>query len=215
MIEILIIFFAIVVAGLLAFMIYRAVRTYDAGAHATFITTRNGDFYGALRSPMTIWDPSIKVLRDRRAPEITIMTVDPAGNYYEKSLVTRRTGEISLRVHTCAPRPFVTRTADKRSLIIKAKVSFQLDIDRIQIPIQQIDPLSIYVEPRPTVVQPPPRPRLDHLPGKPKRPNRRRVDLPAIVQAEVPIALRPRFAACPRPTQTHRHHTGNFHKSSG
>ena len=136
MIELLIIFFAIVVAGLLAFMIYRAMRTYDAGAHATFITTKNGDFYGALRSPMTIWDPTIKVLRDRRAPEITIMTVDPAGNYYEKSLVNRRTGEISLRVHTCAPRPFVARTSDKRSLIIKAKVSFQLDIDRIQIPTQ-------------------------------------------------------------------------------
>jgi hypothetical protein len=136
MIEILIIFFAILVAGLLGFIIYRAVRTYDAGAHATFITTKGGDFYGALRSPMTIWDPSIKVLRDRRSPEITIMTVDAAGNYYEKSLVTRRTGEISLRVHTCAPRPFVTRTADKRSLIIKAKVSFQLDIDRIQIPTQ-------------------------------------------------------------------------------
>ena len=136
MIEILIIFFAILVAGLLGFIIYRAVRTYDAGGHATFITTKNGDFYGALRQPMTIWDPSIKVLRDRRAPEITIMTVDAAGNYYEKSLVNRRTGEISLRVHTCAPRPFVTRTADKRSLIIKAKVSFQLDIDRIQIPTQ-------------------------------------------------------------------------------
>jgi hypothetical protein len=64
------------------------------------------------------------------------MTVDATGNYYEKSLVTRRTGEISLRVHTCAPRPFVTRTSDKRSLVIRAKVSFQLDIDRIQIPTQ-------------------------------------------------------------------------------
>lgn len=136
MIETLIIFFAILVAGLLGFMIYRATRTFDAGAHATFITTKGGDFYGALRAPMTIWDPTIKVLRDRRAPEITIMTVDAAGNYYEKSLVNRRTGEISLRVHTCAPRPFVVRTADKRSLIIKAKVSFQLDIDRIQIPTQ-------------------------------------------------------------------------------
>ena len=136
MIEILIIFFAILVAGLLGFIIYRAMRTYDAGAHATFITTKGGDFYGALRSPMTIWDPTIKVLRDRRAPEITIMTVDAGGSYYEKSLVNRRTGEISLRVHTCAPRPFVARTADKRSLVIRAKVSFQLDIDRIQIPTQ-------------------------------------------------------------------------------
>lgn len=134
MLEIIVIIAAILVAGLLAFMVYRAVRTFDAGSHATFITTRNGDFYGALRAPMTIWDPRIKVLRERHAPEITIMTVDPKGEYYEKTLVNRRSGEISLRVHTCAPRPFVTRTADKRHLVIKAKVSFQLDIDRIQIP---------------------------------------------------------------------------------
>jgi hypothetical protein len=76
------------------------------------------------------------VLKERRAPEITVMTVDASGNYYEKSLVNRRTGEISLRVHTCAPRPFVARTSDKRSLVIKPKVAFQLDIDRIQIPTQ-------------------------------------------------------------------------------
>ena len=136
MIEIVAVVGAVLVAALLVFLIYQASRTYDAGAHATFITTKDGDFYGALRSPMTIWDPRIKVLRERRAPEITIMTVDASGNYYEKSLVNRRTGEISLRVHTCAPRPFVTRTSDKRSLVIKAKVSFQLDIDRIQIPTQ-------------------------------------------------------------------------------
>ncbi len=136
MIEIIVIIFGIIVAGLLGFIIYRAARTYDAGAHATFITTKDGDFYGALRAPMTIWDPSIKVLRDRHAPDITIMTVDPAGNHYEKTLVNRRTGEISLRVHICAPRPFVARTSDKRSLIIRPKVAFQLDIDRIQIPTQ-------------------------------------------------------------------------------
>jgi hypothetical protein len=134
MLEIIVIAAAVLVALLLVFMIYRAVRTYDAGAHATFITTRNGDFYGALRAPMTIWDPRIKVLRDRNAPEITIMTVDAKGEYFEKTLVNRRNGEISLRVHTCAPRPFVSRTSDKRHLVIKAKVSFQLDIDRIQIP---------------------------------------------------------------------------------
>jgi hypothetical protein len=136
MIEIIAVVGAVLVAALLVFLIYQASRTYDAGAHATFITTKDGDFYGALRSPMTIWDPRIKVLRERRAPEITVMTVDASGNYYEKSLVNRRTGEISLRVHTCAPRPFVTRTSDKRSLVIRAKVAFQLDIDRIQISTQ-------------------------------------------------------------------------------
>lgn len=136
MIEIILVIAAILVAALLAFIIYRAARTYDAGAHATFITTRDGDFYGALRAPMTIWDPQIKVLRDRHAPDITLMTVDAGGNHYEKALVKRRTGEISLRVHICAPRPFVTRTSDKRSLVIRPKVAFQLDIDRIQIPTQ-------------------------------------------------------------------------------
>lgn len=137
MVEIAAVLIAILLAGLLIFLIYRAARTYDAGAHATFITTKGGDFYGALRAPITLWDPTIKVLRDRHAPDITIMTTDAGGTeHFEKTLVNRRTGEISLRVHTCAPRPFVTRTSDKRQLLIKAKVSFQLDVDRIQIPTQ-------------------------------------------------------------------------------
>jgi hypothetical protein len=135
-IEIVAIVIAVLIGLLLFFLVYRAARTYDAGAHATFITTKHGDFYGALRKPMTIWDPSIKVLRERHAPDLTIMTSDASGQYFEKALVNRRTGEISLRVHTCAPRPFVCRTSDKRQLLVKAKVSFQLDIDRIQIPTQ-------------------------------------------------------------------------------
>jgi hypothetical protein len=64
------------------------------------------------------------------------MTADAGGAYFEKSLVNRRTGEISLRVHTCAPRPFLSTTTDKRQLLIKAKVAFNLDVDRIQIPAQ-------------------------------------------------------------------------------
>jgi len=137
MAEIAAVIIAILLVGLLVFLMYRAARTYDAGAHATYITTKGGDFYGALRAPITLWDPSIKVLRDRHAPDITIMTTGAdGGQHFEKTLVNRRTGEISLRVHTCAPRPFVARTSDKRQLLIKAKVSFQLDIDRIQIPSQ-------------------------------------------------------------------------------
>lgn len=136
MLEIVAVIGAVLVGLLLAFLIYRAARTYDAGAHATYITTKGGNFYGALRQPITLWDPTIKVLRDRHAPDITIMTVDAGGNYHEKSLVNRRNGEITLRVQTCAPRPFVARTSDKRQLIIKAKVSFQIDIDRIEMPSQ-------------------------------------------------------------------------------
>jgi hypothetical protein len=136
MLEIVAIIGAVLLGLLLIFLVYRAARTYDAGAHATFITTKGGDFYGALRAPITIWDPRVKVLRDRNAPAISIITTDASGGHYEKSLVNRRTGEISLRVHTVAPRPFITRTSDKRQLIIKAKVAFQLDIDRIVIPTQ-------------------------------------------------------------------------------
>jgi hypothetical protein len=136
MLEIVAIIGAVLVGLLLIFLVYRAARTYDAGAHATFITTKGGDFYGALRAPMTIWDPRIKVLREKSAPALTIMTTDATGGYYEKSLVNTRNGEISLRVHTCAPRPFHSTTTDKRQLIIKPKVAFQLDIDRIQIPTQ-------------------------------------------------------------------------------
>lgn len=136
MLEIAAIVGAVLVGLLLIFLVYRSARTYDAGAHATFITTKNGDFYGALRAPMTIWDPSIKVLRDKHAPDLKIMTTDATGAYYEKSLVKSRTGEISLRVHTCAPRPFHSTTTDKRQLLIKPKVAFQLDIENIEKPTQ-------------------------------------------------------------------------------
>ncbi len=136
MLEIVAIIGAVLVGLLLIFLVYRAARTYDAGAHATFITTKGGDFYGALRAPMTIWDPRIKVLRDKNAPDLKVLTADATGATFEKSLVNRRNGEISLRVHTCAPRPFTSTTTDKRMLIIKPKVAFQLDVERIQIPTQ-------------------------------------------------------------------------------
>lgn len=137
MLEIIAVIIALLLLGLFAFLIYRAMRTYDAGAHATFITSKNGEYYGALRAPITLWDPSIKVLKDRNAPDMTFITHDASGSdYYEKSLVKKRTGEISLRVHTAAPRPFVSRTVENRQLLIKTRVAFQLDVDRIQIPTQ-------------------------------------------------------------------------------
>lgn len=137
MLEILVVIVALLLLGLFVFLIYRAMRSYDAGAHATFITSKNGEYYGALRAPITLWDPSIKVLKDRNAPDMTFMTHDAGGTeYYEKSLVKKRTGEISLRVQTCAPRPFISRTIENRQLKIKPRVAFQLDVDRIQIPTQ-------------------------------------------------------------------------------
>jgi len=136
MLEIVAMVVAVLVGLLLAFLVYRSARTYDAGAHATFITTKDGDFYGALRAPMTIWDPRIKVLRDKHAPPLSIMSTDATGAYFEKPLVNRRNGEITLRLQICAPRPFLSTTTDKREILIKPKVAFQLDIDRIQIPTQ-------------------------------------------------------------------------------
>lgn len=134
MFQIVAIVVAVLVAVLLFVLVYRASRTYDAGAHATYITTKGGDFYGALRAPITLWNPAIKVLREKNAPDISFVTHDASGtDYHEKSLVVRRTGEISLRVNICAPRPFISRTSDKRQLRIKARVAFQLDVDRIAI----------------------------------------------------------------------------------
>jgi hypothetical protein len=127
----------LLLVGGFGFLIYRAMRTYDAGSHATFITSKGGEYYGALRAPITLWDPSIKVLKDKHAPDMTFMTHDASGaEYFEKSLVNRRTGEISLRVHTCAPRPFISRTTENRQIRIRSRVAFQLDVDRIQIPTQ-------------------------------------------------------------------------------
>jgi hypothetical protein len=127
----------VILALVLIALIYRAARTFEAGAHATFITTKGGDYHGALREPTTVWNPSIRVLRDRHAPDISFITCDASGQeYFEKSLVVRRSGEISLRVNTCAPRPFISRSSENRQLRVKARVAFQLDIDRIQIPVQ-------------------------------------------------------------------------------
>lgn len=137
MLEIFAIIIALLLAGLFIFLIYRAARTYDAGSHATFITSKDGEYYGALRSPITLWDPGIKVMKDKQAPDMTFVSTNATGTeHFEKSLVNRRTGEISLRVHTCAPKPFISRTIENRQIYVKARVSFQLDVDRIQIPTQ-------------------------------------------------------------------------------
>jgi hypothetical protein len=137
MLEIVAIIGVFLLAALLVFLVYRSVRSYNAGAHATFITSKGGEFYGAIRAPTTLWNPMISVLKDRHAPAISIVTLDASGTeYFEKSLVTRRTGEVSLRVHVCAPRPFISRTSEKKQLRIRTRVAFQLDIERIQIPAQ-------------------------------------------------------------------------------
>ena len=114
-------------------LVYRALRTYDAGAYTAFIATRRGEYLGVLRAPITLWNPAIKVLKRKHAPDISFITADATGSeHFEKSLVTRRTGEISLRVSTCAPRPFISRTVEGRQLRVRARVAFQLDIERIQ-----------------------------------------------------------------------------------
>jgi len=128
---------AVVLVLLLAFLVYRAVRTYHAGPHVTFITTKSGQYHNALRAPITLWNPAIRVLKGHHAPDLTFMTSDPAGaQYFEKSLVARKSGEISLRLHVCTPRPFISRTVENRQIRVSTRVAFQLDIDRIDIPSQ-------------------------------------------------------------------------------
>ncbi|MBI1339196.1 hypothetical protein GC169_03145 [bacterium] len=137
MVEIIGIIGALFVGGVVAFLLYRASRTFDVGVHNTFVTTRDGTFYGALRAPTTLWDPRIRVMRDKDAPDLSFITHDPAGaEYFERSLVTKRTGEISLRVNTCAPRPFLVQTADDHKIRVRTRVIFQLDVERIQIACQ-------------------------------------------------------------------------------
>jgi len=87
MMEIVAIAGVVLLALILFFLVYRAMRTYDAGAHKTFITTKGGEYYGAIRAPTILWNPMVKVLREKNAPDISIITNDATGTeYFEKSL---------------------------------------------------------------------------------------------------------------------------------
>ena len=121
----------------LGVLIYRTTRTFDANPNHTYVIQSNGDIMGALREPVTLWNPSMSVLRDKDAPEISFPARrQKTDEIYMRSLVDRRTGRIALTVNTCTPRPFLSTTFDGHQLEITANVVFRLDAERIHIPSQ-------------------------------------------------------------------------------
>ena len=121
----------------LGVLIYKSVRTFDANPNHTYVVQDKGEIAGALREPATLWNPSMSVLRDKDAPDITFPARrQKTGEIYMRSLVDKRTGRISLTVNTCTPPPFMSTTFDGHQLEITANVVFRLDIERIHIPSQ-------------------------------------------------------------------------------
>ena len=132
--EILFIVLGVIAAAGLGVLIYRTVRTYDGTEHHTYVTQKDGKDTQAIRQPVTLWNPKIKVLKKVDAPDLSFLTQRPSSNeYVEHSLVTRPSGQISLRIHTCTPRPFPAMTLDRHRILVRASVTFQLDVDRIEV----------------------------------------------------------------------------------
>ncbi len=132
--EILLIIIGVIAAAGLGVLIYRARRTYDGSEHHTYVMQKEGKDTTAIRKPVTLWNPAIKVLKKRDAPDLTFMTQRPSSDeYVESSLIARPSGRISLRIHTCTPRPFPAMTLDRHRILVKSTVTFQLDPDRIDI----------------------------------------------------------------------------------
>ena len=135
--EIVFIVLGVIVAAGLSVLIYRAVRSYDGTEHHTYVTQKEGKDTKPIREPTILWNPSIKVLKKVDAPNLTFMTQRPSSSeYVEHSLVTRPSGQICLRIHTCTPRPFPAMTIDRHKVLVRAAVTFQLDVERIEVACQ-------------------------------------------------------------------------------
>ncbi|MEL7372070.1 MAG: hypothetical protein AAFN74_24305 [Myxococcota bacterium] len=133
-IQIALIVVGVLLAAGLAVLIYRTMRTYDGSEHHTYVTQKEGKDTKAILAPTTLWNPQIKVLRKADAPDLSYMTQRPASDeYVEESLVERPSGQISLRIHTCTPRPFPAMTFDRHRVMVKATVTFQIDAERIDV----------------------------------------------------------------------------------
>jgi len=116
----------------IAVLVYAQSRSVRASAAGAFLTARRGRISEAILQPSIVWDPREEILRGARAPRLYCMTADQdAEAHHEISLVHPRTGEISLKVHACSPRPFSVRTADNRQLRVRARAAFRLDPDRL------------------------------------------------------------------------------------
>lgn len=128
---------SIILLGVLITLIYKSSRTFDANPNHTYVVQSKGEIAGALREPVTLWNPQMSVLRDKDAPDITFPAKRPKdGSFYTRSLVDKRTGRISLTVNTCTPKPFHSMSLDRHLFEITANVIFRLDIERIHIPSQ-------------------------------------------------------------------------------
>lgn len=127
-----------IVLGVIAFiggavLVYRAVRTYDGSEHHTYVMQKDGKDTQPILKPTTLWNPSIKVLKKKNAPDLSFVTQRPSSKeYVEDSLIVPPSGEISLRIHTCTPHPFPALTLDRHRILVKASVTFQIDVDRIE-----------------------------------------------------------------------------------
>ena len=132
--EILMIVGGVILAAGLGVLIYRTMRTYDGSEHHTYAIQKDGKDTTAIREPTTLWNPQIKVLKKKDAPDLSFTAQNPSSReYYEQSLIQRPSGQISLRIHTCTPRPFPAMTLDRHKILVKASATFQLDPDRIEV----------------------------------------------------------------------------------
>ena len=138
--EILLIVVGVIVAVGLGVLFYRWLRTYDGSEHHTYAMQKDGKDTRAILEPTTLWNPQIKVLKKADAPDLTYTTQRPdTKEYIEESLVARPSGQISLRIHTCTPRPFPAMTLDRHRLLISSAVTFQIDSARIEVVCQLHD----------------------------------------------------------------------------
>ena len=128
---------AVVLLGALITLIYKSSRTFDANPNHTYVIQSKGEIAGALREPVTLWNPQMSVLRDKDAPEVSFSSRRAKdGSFYTRHLVDKRTGRIALTVNTCTPKPFHSMSLDRHLFEITANVIFRLDIERIHIPSQ-------------------------------------------------------------------------------
>lgn len=99
---------------------------------AVIVVDNNGSFVKALNGPHVkrVWN---NVLKGEKARPIWFWTHSSTSvGSVPQDLMDRKTGRISLRRHTCIPRPFEATTSDGQSYTVTARVNFSLDKERLQ-----------------------------------------------------------------------------------
>jgi hypothetical protein len=82
--------------------------------------------------------------------------------------------------------------------------------DDVEAAVEQIDPLALHPQPGAAVHEPPPRPRLDHGALETERPHVLGSDRIAVVEPEVPVAVRMDKTAPARAAARHGHDPGDL-----